>query len=41
MLRCGLLLVAFLDDFSKTLAINRQLRTRALGHLLSHLKPIH
>jgi hypothetical protein len=41
MLLCGLLLIAFLDDFPKTLAIDRQLRTRVLGHLLSDLKPIH
>jgi hypothetical protein len=41
MLPCGLCLVAFLHDFPKTLAIDRQLRTRILGHLLSDLKPIH
>ena len=40
-LLCGLLLVAFLDDFPKTPAIDRQLRTRVLGHLLSDLKPVH
>ena len=37
----GLLPVAFLDDFPKTLAIDCQLRTRVLGHLLSDLKPVH
>jgi hypothetical protein len=41
MLLCSLLLVAFLDDFPKALAIDRQLRTRVLGHLLSDLNPIH
>jgi hypothetical protein len=41
MLSCGLRLVAFLDDFPKMLAIDRQLGTRVLGHLLSDLKPVH
>ena len=41
MLLCGLLLVAFLDDFVKTPAIDRQLLPRILGHLLSDLKPVH
>jgi hypothetical protein len=40
-LLCGSLLVAFLDDFPKTPAIDRQLRTRVLRHLLSDLKPVH
>jgi hypothetical protein len=43
MLLCGLLPVAFLldfpkTDFLKTLAIDRQLLPRVLGHLLSDLK---
>jgi hypothetical protein len=41
MLLCGLLPVAFPDDFPKTLAIDRQLLPRVLGHLLCDLKPIH
>jgi len=40
MLLWGLLPVAFLDDFPKTLAINCQLLPRIFGHLLSDLKPV-
>lgn len=41
MLLRGLLPIAFLDDFLNTLAIDRQLLPRVLGHLLSNLNPVH
>jgi hypothetical protein len=40
-LSLGLLLIALLDDFLKTLAIDCQLRPRIFGQLLSDLKPVH
>jgi hypothetical protein len=41
MLLRGLLLAAFLGDFPKTLAIDRQLLPRVLSHLLGDLKPVY